>query len=82
MNGEPIGELDQLAQDTLSELASMVAGRAVSALNDEGHRLKVTPPTLFAGENVIISGRELETLVVPLETRFGEVAVNVAIATC
>lgn len=82
MNGESFDRLDQLAKDTLSELAGMMTGNAVSALNDGGHHLRVTPPTLFAGENVSISGRALETLVVPLETPFGEVAVNVAIATC
>jgi len=82
MNGEPFHELDQLAKDTLCELAGMMTGKAVSALNDGGHRLRVTPPTLFTGENVSISGGELEALVVPLETPFGEIAVNVAIATC
>jgi len=82
MNGEQFGELGQLAKDTLSELAGMMTGNAISVLNDGGHCLKVSPPTLFAGQNVSISGRALEALVVPLETPFGEVAVNVAIATC
>jgi len=81
MSGEPFDELDELAKDTLSELAGMMTGNAVSVLNDGGHCLRVSPPTLFAGENVSISGRALEALVVPLDTPFGEVAVNVAIAT-
>lgn len=81
MNDEDVVELDGLAKDTLSELASMMTGRAVSILNDKGHRLRVSPPTLVAGDNVTISNTELETLVVPVTTRHGEVLVNVAMAT-
>lgn len=81
MNDEDVVELDGLAKDTLSELASMMTGRAISILNDKGHRLRVSPPTLVAGDNVTISNTELETLVVPVTTRHGEVLVNVAMAT-
>lgn len=81
MNDEPQTELGSLAQETLSELASMMTARAISLLNDKGHKLRVSPPTLIAGDNVTISTAELETLIVPLETTHGEVIVNVAMAT-
>ena len=81
MNSEPQHELTNLVKDSLSELASMMTGRAVTVLNDKGHSLRVSPPMLIAGENVTISDVELETMVVPLETAFGEVVVNVAMAT-
>ena len=81
MNDEPQSELGSLAKDTLSELASMMTGRAISLLNDKGYHLRVSPPTLIAGDNVTISTAELETLTVPLETIHGEVVVNVAMAT-
>jgi chemotaxis protein CheX len=81
LNEEPQAEFGALAKETLSELASMMTGRAVTLLNDRGHRLRVSPPTLIAGDNVTISNSELETMVVPLETSCGEVVVNVAMAT-
>ncbi|HXV64345.1 MAG TPA: chemotaxis protein CheX [Vicinamibacteria bacterium] len=81
MNDAPQKVLDRLAKDALSELASMMTGRAISVLNDRGHRLRVSPPSLIEGDNVEISNRELETLVVPLGTSHGEVLVNVAMAT-
>ena len=81
MNDEPQDELGNLAKDTLSELASMMTGRAISLLNDQGHRLRVSPPTLIAGNNLTITNAELETLTVPLETSHGEVLVNVALVT-
>lgn len=81
MNDEPGIELGPLARDTLSELASMMTGRAISLLNDQGYRLRVSPPTLVAGDNVTISTADLETMMVPLETSHGELVVNVAMAT-
>lgn len=81
MNDETIVELGTLAKDTLSELASMMTGRAISLLNDQGYQLRVSPPTLVAGDNVTISTAELETMMVPLETSHGELIVNVAMAT-
>jgi chemotaxis protein CheX len=81
MNGREWPELDSLGQDTLAELASMITGRAISTLNDAGHRLSVSPPTILIGENLIISGLDLETLVVPLQTSQGEVVVNIAVTT-
>ena len=81
MNDEPQAELGSLVTDTLSELASMMTGRAISVLNDKGYKLRVSPPTMVAGDNVMISTVELEMLTVPLETTHGEVVVNVAMAT-
>ena len=81
MNSEPQDQLSALVKDSLSELASMMTGRAVSVLNDKGHILRVSPPTLIAGDNVTITDGVLETMIVPLETSFGEVIVNVAMAT-
>lgn len=81
MNGEPMSEFGDLGQDTLSELASMITGRAIPILNDAGHELKVSPPTLLMGDKMTISGLQLETLVVPLRTPLGDIVVNVAITT-
>ncbi len=82
MSGDAISGLNRFSQDSLAELAGMIVGRAVTMLNDAGHRLQVSPPTLLIGDNLTISNFQLETLVVPLETPYGEVVVNVAFTTC
>lgn len=81
MNGEPLASLTPLAQDSLAELASIMAGRAVTTLHDRGFRLQPTPPLLMVGENmsVVSSSTALEALVIPLTTGLGEVIVNVAL---
>jgi len=81
MNEEAAATLDRWTLDTLSELASMMTGRSVSTINDKGHWLSVSPPTLFEGAYSTASHSDLETLVFPLCTPFGEVLVNVAFAT-
>src|SRR5574341_35887 len=65
MNGEAIAALTPLAQDTLAELASMMAGRAVTTLHDRGFRLQPTPPLLMVGENMTVTSPSaaLEALV-------------------
>ncbi len=78
MNGEELKEFDELAKSTISELANMITGRAVSALNSKGFNFDITPPSLFTGDNMKISNLMLETLVIPLKTTCGEVIVNVA----
>lgn len=81
MNGEPIATLTPLAQDTLAELASIMAGRAVTTLHDRGFHLQPAPPLLMVGENMTVASpsADLEALVIPLTTRLGDVVVNVAI---
>ena len=81
MNGEPMPAFTALAQDTLAELASMMAGRAVTTLHDRGFRLEPAPPLLMVGDNMIVTspGPALEALVIPLDTGLGEVMVNVAV---
>lgn len=81
MNAARFGSLTPLAQDTLAELAGMLAGRAVSALHDRGFRLEPAPPVLVVGDNLTVTspGPPLEALAIPLDTSLGEVMVNVAV---
>ncbi|MFQ5839744.1 MAG: chemotaxis protein CheX [Candidatus Methylomirabilales bacterium] len=81
MNGDVFEEFTSFAQDSLVELASMMIGNAVTALNDHGFRFRLTPPTLLQGEKMTIVPSPLETLVAPLGTRMGEVIMNVALRT-
>jgi len=81
MNGESLQEFSPMAQDCLQELASMMIGNAVTALNDEGFRFHLTPPTLFLGEKMTVVPQPLETLVIALGTKMGDVVMNVALRT-
>lgn len=79
MNGQDINQYDELVTSTINELANIVGGRAVSELVNRGHQLDITPPTLFTGREMEVSNTELETVVVPLETDFGSILLNIAV---
>lgn len=79
LNGKTFETLTPLALDTISELANMMIGGAVTALNNKGYEFSVTPPTIFTGLELRSSDINLETLVIPLTTPYGNVSVNVAL---
>jgi chemotaxis protein CheX len=80
MNGEEFSTLDDLAKATITELANMITAQAVTKLHDLGFKFDLTPPALFTGENMEISNREVEALIVPMELgTTGKIEINVAI---
>ena len=79
MNSEEFKEFDEMARATITELAKMITGQAVTKLHDLGFKFDLTPPALFSGENMKISNNDIEALIVPMETPYGEVEINVAV---
>lgn len=79
MNGEELTEIDDLVKATITELANIVTGVAVTDLHEKGFRFDLTPPALVTGENMEIHDIGIESLVVPMGLPFGEIDVNVAI---
>jgi chemotaxis protein CheX len=80
MNGEAFTAMDELAKATIQELANMITAQAVTKLHDLGFKFDLTPPALFTGENMEISNREVEALIVPMELGpLGKIEINVAV---
>jgi chemotaxis protein CheX len=79
MEMEPITELNELGRATITELANMITGQAVTKLHDLGFAFDLTPPALFTGDNMEISNANVEALIVPMETPHGKIEINVAI---
>ncbi|MDR1400656.1 MAG: chemotaxis protein CheX [Treponema sp.] len=81
MNGAEFTVFDEMAKDTIQELANMITARAVTKLGGLGFRFDLTPPTLFTGDHMEVSTNiKVEALVVPMELGGkGRLEVNVAI---
>ncbi len=79
LNGMEFSDLDDLALSTISELANMIVGRAVTKLHRLGFSFNVTPPTILTGTNTKVETPKLEALVVPIETPMGLIELNVAL---
>jgi chemotaxis protein CheX len=79
MNQDNISELDELAIATLTELANLIVGNAVTKLHNLGYKFDISPPTLVKGNNIKIVDPKLEALVVPLILPQGKIEINLAI---
>ncbi len=79
MDMEPISELNEMGRATITELANMITGRAVTKLHNLGFAFDLTPPALVTGDNMEISNANVEALIVPMELPQGKIEINVAI---
>ncbi len=79
MDMEPIDELNEMGRATITELANMITGQAVTKLHNLGFKFDLTPPALVTGDNMEISNANVEALIVPMEMPQGKMEINVAI---
>jgi chemotaxis protein CheX len=77
--GEPMPESEEMARETVCELANMVIGSAVTALNDQGFSFKINPPVIHTDELGEKSNEEQEALVMCFDTGNGNVFMNIAL---
>lgn len=79
LTGDSGEALEQIAGETVCELANMIVGNAVTLLNDQGHRFKVLPPELHTAEHGYSATPQSEALVMCFNTPGGKVHLNVAL---
>lgn len=76
--GGPVPENEEMARETVCELANMVIGSAVTTLNDQGFHFKVQPPVVHSDDLGEKSDEEQEALVMCFDTAGGNVFMNIA----
>jgi len=76
---EKFSEFNEIVESAMGEMANLITGRAVSILNEMGYSLKITPPTLLSGQELKVSDKKMEMLVIPLFCKSGKLLINIAI---
>jgi chemotaxis protein CheX len=76
--GSPMPETEEMMRETVCELANMVIGSAVTALNDQGFQFKIFPPQLHEDPTGEKSTEDQEALVMCFDTDKGHVFMNIA----
>jgi chemotaxis protein CheX len=76
--GAPVPESEEMARETVCELANMVIGSAITALNDQGFRFKISPPVVHMEDLGEKSSEDQEALVMCFDTGSGNVFMNIA----
>jgi chemotaxis protein CheX len=79
MNFEELKKFDELVRSTITELANMIVGRAITKLHALGFTFLMTPPAIFTGKDMEISNQDIEAFIVPLITKYGKIEINVAV---
>lgn len=79
MNNEQMTRIDDMVKSTITELANMIVGFAVTRLQENGFNFDLTPPAIIVGDNMEITNQRMEALVVPMVTPQGVVEINVAV---
>ncbi len=79
MEVEPITQLNEMGKASITELANMITGQAVTKLHNLGFKFDLTPPAIFTGDNMEIADTGVEALIVPMELEQGKIEINVAI---
>jgi len=76
--GGPVPESEEMARETVCELANMVIGSAVTTLNDQGFHFKVQPPVVHIDELGEKSDEGQEALVMCFDAAGCNVFMNIA----
>ncbi|MGH9566461.1 MAG: chemotaxis protein CheX, partial [Candidatus Angelobacter sp.] len=77
--GSPMPESEEVARETVCELANMVIGSAITALNDQGFEFRIHPPQVHTAETGEKSTEDQEALVMCFDTIRGNVFMNISI---
>jgi len=79
MMGQDFPELDALAQSGIAEIGNVITGRASCLLSEAGFSSDLAPPMLIVGRGSMISTLDVQRLVIPMETEFGQIEIQVAL---
>ena len=79
MLGEPIDQLNYLAQSGIAEIGNVITGRASMKLASAGFESTISTPSLVLGQGASISTLDYPRLVVPLVTHVGEILIHLAL---
>ncbi len=79
MMGRDFPDLDALAQSGIAEIGNVITGRAAVLLSEAGFASDLAPPMLIVGRGTTISTLDVQRLVIPMETEFGKIEIQVAL---
>jgi chemotaxis protein CheX len=79
MMGQPYEKLDSIAQSGIAELGNVIVGSAVTSMTKLDYQCGITPPAVVIGDKTTITLLNLKRLVLPLETPFGTVEMQLVL---
>lgn len=81
MAGMEIEKLDKFVASAIGELANIISGNAVTNYSEKSYECDIVSPQVNIGKNKTYSTASENTLIIPLQTDFGEFKLNISIDT-
>jgi chemotaxis protein CheX len=78
MMGNPVKDLDGMAQSAIAEMANILASNAVMALERDGLSVNISPPALITGDKVVVVS-QVRTLAIQINTEAGLIEANIGL---
>ena len=72
-------DLSPLARSALSEMTNMITGKAIAMLSSAGYNADFSPPTFFIGKEIMIPESDVQSILIPFQTQFGNLELNIAL---
>ncbi len=79
MMGKSVTTLDEMAQSAITELANMLASSAITAYDENGLMVGVSPPTLITGKNLFCIVSQVKALAVEFYTETGPLEISIGL---
>ena len=76
--GSAVPESEQVARETVLEIANMIIGNSVTLLNDQGFHFKVFPPEIHFDDEGLSGSSDTEAMVISIETPCGPAYLNIS----
>lgn len=79
MIGELLPDFDVIAESAVAELANIITGNASMELERKGYPCRLSPPSVIAGEGLLITLAQVGIVTVKLLTEHGELTILLAV---
>ena len=76
---DEITEYDEMAESAVGELGNMITGRAAVEFQHEGLDCDLCPPSIIVAEKVEISANQIDTIMIPFCSDWGDIEVHIAL---
>ena len=76
---DEITVFDEMAESAVGELGNMITGRAAVEFQHEGLDCDLCPPSIIVAEQVEISANQIDTVMIPFCSDWGDVEVHIAL---
>lgn len=81
INKEEFEYIDDTVLYSVTELTNIISGKIITLINDmfKGYNLRLTPPGVFCGQGIEITGPGFQVISVILNTEAGPIDINIGL---